>query len=128
MANAEQLTGGANLMAVMGFEPDKQIDVAMLINARQLQNISESLLDVYPKSTVVGKRVTKVQELLQHLKVKEAAGILEDILLHSKGNAEMKTFFDELIKREKQFAEDTMHDLRRGEIPEYILQVPSISK
>ena len=115
-------------MAVMGFEPDKQIDVAMLINARQLQNISESLLDVYPKSTVVGKRVTKVQELLQHLKVKEAAGILEDILLHSKGNAEMKTFFDELIKREKQFAEDTMHDLRRGEILEYILQVPSISK
>ena len=128
MENAEKLNGGKNLMAIMGFEPDKTIDIMMLINAKQLQTMAEKLLEHFPKTTPNGKKLNRALELLQQLKVKEAAILIEEITLFQKATPEQKILYDELIAEAKEFGETTLESLRNGVIPEYILQVPSISK
>ena len=113
---------------MMGFEPDKTIDIMMLINAKQLQMIADRLLAYYPKSTSQGKRLVKAVEAVQQLKVKEAAITVEDIILNPKVSADFRHAFDKIIDEVRSFGEETLESLRRGVIPEYILQVPALSK
>ena len=123
--NAEKTNGGNNLMAMMGFEPDKAIDVMMLINARQLNNMADSLLYHYPKTTQIGKKLTKAIELLSHLKVNDAAAIIEDIIYNGDHQATVKEAIEKMIAGSREMGEQTIDMLRNGVIPEFILQVPS---
>ena len=116
------------LMAMMGFEPDRTIDIMMLINAKQLQIMSEKLLLMFPKQTTNGKRIEKALGLLQQLKVAEAAVIIEDITMHQDLPADKKQAMTQLVQEARAFGEETLDELRNGVIPEYILQVPSLSK
>ena len=115
-------------MAMMGFEPDRTIDIMMLINAKQLQIMSEKLLLIYPKATPNGKRLEKALGYLQQLKVAEAAVIIEDITMYQDLPVETKSMMSSLVEEARAFGEETLDALRNGVIPEYILQVPSLSK
>ncbi len=128
MENAEKLNGGKNLMAMMGFEPDKTIDIMMLINARQLQVMSDKLLIVYPKATPTGKKLARAVELLQQLKIQEAAMIVEDVVMNPNLPPDMKPTMESLLAEAKVIGEEILNSLRNGIIPEYILQVPSLTK
>ena len=115
-------------MAMMGFEPDKAIDVMLLINARQLNAMADRLLPLFPKASPQAKKLTKALEFLQQLKVDDASALMAEIMFGLKASADHQAVFDKIVTEAKQFGEDTMNSLRSGDIPEFLLQVPSISK
>ena len=115
-------------MAMMGFEPDKAIDIMMLINAKQLQIIADKLLEFFPKASPQSKKLIKAIDCVQQLKVNEAAVAVEEIILNPKVTIQQREAFDAIIEDARLFGESTLESLRGGEIPEYILQVPALSK
>ena len=114
-------------MAMMGIEPDKPIDVIMLINAKQLQVIVDRLLTIYDKSSSFGVKLTKALEMLPQLKVNKAAKLIEEVLVSKSVDEAHQKEHDHILDEARELGKEYLESLRNGVIPEFILQIPSIS-
>ena len=114
-------------MAMMGIEPDKPIDILMLINAKQLQVIVDRLLTIYEKNSSFGLKLTKALDMLPQLKVNKAAKLIEEVLVSKNLDDELLRQHEEILLEAREIGKDYLESFRKGVIPEFILQIPSIS-